>query len=357
MASGEHCVSLIAGDTREEFHHIIAADLGVTALANAGFLDEAATLAQRCRQRVDSLPALVQSVADAVIGVAALRHGDLTTARRSLEPTALAHDMYATATGLAYRYGVYYTETVAKAGAVDAAATALRAVEADQHPAHEAIEYSYLLARAWVEAANGKISAARMRARSAAALCVERDQLAPEVCCLQEAALLGDPGGAARLAALATMVEGPRAVLAARHARALGSHDVAELASVSTQYERMGDLIAAAASAAQLAAAHRRARLRGSALTAAARAMRLARWSGAADGPVIAQARVTIPFSHREHEVATLIALGMTDRHIATTLGLSVRTVEEHARNARLKAGVSRRGDLADLMQGDGPPT
>ncbi|WP_166404892.1 helix-turn-helix transcriptional regulator [Labedella endophytica] len=54
--------------------------------------------------------------------------------------------------------------------------------------------------------------------------------------------------------------------------------------------------------------------------------------------------------SEREHQVACLIAEGLSNRQIADRLFLSVRTVESHIYQARLKLGVPTRRGLAELV-------
>ena len=107
-----------------------------------------------------------------------------------------------------------------------------------------------MLARAWVAAAEGALSQALVHARQAADLAADAGQPAYEVLALQTAVGFGDRG-AARLATLATKVDGPRAGVAARFAAALEAGDGAELAAVSEEFERMGDLVAAVDAAAR----------------------------------------------------------------------------------------------------------
>jgi DNA-binding NarL/FixJ family response regulator len=51
--------------------------------------------------------------------------------------------------------------------------------------------------------------------------------------------------------------------------------------------------------------------------------------------------------SRRQLEVARLVADGLTNREVATTLWISVRTVETHLRLIYLKLGVTSRAQLA----------
>ncbi|MBJ7341141.1 MAG: response regulator transcription factor [Mycolicibacterium sp.] len=113
----------------------------------------------------------------------------------------------------------------------------------------------------------------------------------------------------------------------------------------------MGDLLAAADAAGQAATSHRRAGRAGSAMTSAASANRLAGRCGGAASPAIATATFGLPFTNREREIAMLVARGLSNRHIAEAVSLSVRTVESHIYRASSKAGVTGRSGLAAVMR------
>jgi len=51
-------------------------------------------------------------------------------------------------------------------------------------------------------------------------------------------------------------------------------------------------------------------------------------------------------FTHREHEILSLVAKGYTDKEIAKKLNLSPRTVETHINNAKQKSAVRTRSEL-----------
>ena len=195
------------------------------------------------------------------------------------------------------------------------------------------------------------MSDARGYAEQAVQFTRAHGQLAREVHCLQTLVQFGDPTVAPRLAELAARVEGPRAPLAARYAAALASDDASKFELVSQAFEQLGDLLAAADAAGQAATAHRRAGRAGSAMTAAARAGRLAKAGGGATSPAIVAASVKIPFTQREHEIAILVSHGLSNRAIAQTVSLSVRTIEGHIYRASCKAGVTRRSELAEVMR------
>jgi DNA-binding CsgD family transcriptional regulator len=207
------------------------------------------------------------------------------------------------------------------------------------------------LSTAWVTAAQGRATDAREITLRAANFARNHGQCAREVLCLQTGVQFGDVGAALRLEELATQVEGPRAPLSARYARALADHDAAGLDAVSRDFEAMGDVLAAADAAAQAAAFHRSEGRRGSALTASARAQLLARQCGGAVSPALAASKVSLPFTRREHEVANLVSRGLSNRDIAAATSLSVRTIEGHVYQASTKAGVSTRSELSALVQ------
>jgi DNA-binding NarL/FixJ family response regulator len=167
-----------------------------------------------------------------------------------------------------------------------------------------------------------------------------------------------DVTAAGRLAELAALVDGPRAPIALRYAQAVSSADAAELDRVSTAFESMGDLLAAADAAGQAATAHRLTGRSGSAMTAASHAGRLAVACGGASSPAISAAGLVLPFTQRQREIALLVAQGLTNREIAQAVSLSVRTIEGHIYRASCKAGVTRRSGLADVMRSfSGPAT
>jgi hypothetical protein len=113
-------------------------------------------------------------------------------------------------------------------------------------------------------------------------------QFAAEVICLQTAAQFGDGSGAARLRELVGLVEGPRVSIAARLAAALRVSDPTELASVSVDFENMGDVVAALDAAAYATMAYRRQRTEESASECARRTNMLAEQCGASTPALIA---------------------------------------------------------------------
>lgn len=157
----------------------------------------------------------------------------------------------------------------------------------------------------------------------------------------------GDPTARDRLVALAALVEGPRARVAADHAGALAARDPGGLGAVSGAAERMGALLIAADAAAQASVLHERAGHRRPAAADAGRARDLARRCGGAATPALRALTTASPLTAREREVVALAATGLSNQDVAARLVVSVRTVEGHLYRAFAKLGVSDRGELS----------
>jgi DNA-binding CsgD family transcriptional regulator len=250
-----------------------------------------------------------------------------------------------------YRIRIPFTEALARCGDVDAAVAASRVTALSRHPTWKYLEPTYLLATAWVSAAQGRTSEACGITIRAAQFARNYGQPAREVLCLQTAVQFGDTRGADRLAELARQVEGPRGPLAARYARGLATADATGLDEVSRHFEEMGDVLAAADAAAQAASLHRRDGRLGSALTSSGRALLLAKQCGGAVSPALAAAKLPLPFTPREHEIIRLLSQGLSNKEIAAALSLSVRTVEGHVYQASTKIGISSRDELSALVR------
>ena len=325
------------------------ADAHVSALMLAGQITDALRVAERVRQQAADLPGAAQLLGGAVAGRAALGAGHLDTACLLLERAAVGLSASGHAIGWGYRYHVPRTTALAIRGSTGEAAAALAALDKMRRP-FRLLDYERSLARAWVAAGQGAVSEAITVLLSAAERASANRQFAAEVVCLQTATQFGDRSGAPRLRVLEAIVEGPRVGLAARFAEALRDGDAAELAAVSGDFERMGDLVAAVDAAAHAALAYRRQGLRGSALVCSTRADALAEQCGGASTPALRQAGESLPLTEREREIVMLIGAGLSSREVAERLTLSVRTVESHIYRAMVKTGTTSRDELAALL-------
>ncbi|MGK8491274.1 helix-turn-helix transcriptional regulator [Nocardia asiatica] len=145
-------------------------------------------------------------------------------------------------------------------------------------------------------------------------------------------------------------VEGPRAGLATRFAAAMHDGDAAGLISLSEEFERIGDLIAAVDAASYAAIEYRRDDLRGSGLSSSTRAEALAQRCGGISTPALRRAVEPLPLTDREREIVALIGAGLSNREIAKRLTLSVRTVEGHIYRAMAKTACGSRDELSSLL-------
>lgn len=340
----------IAAAPQDSIHELGLSELHVHALLLAGQLESATAVADSHFSKHVGMPGMTRTMAQAVVGASHLGRGDLSSALEHLDAANAAVVGSGDINDTFYRFQIARVEALARKGRVGAAVEALLVTRTGRHAAYEYIEPSFQLATAWVTAARGRVDEARKISCQAAELARDNGQWAREVLCLQTAVQFGFTGAADRLRALADVVEGPRASVAARHASALAAADGAALEAASADYEVMGDLLAAADAAAQAAAIHRVAGRRGSALTANSRAQQLARQCGGAVSPALQAAHVALPLTQREHEIVLLVAKGLSNRDIATAMSLSVRTVEGHVFRATVKAGVNGRSELSTLI-------
>jgi DNA-binding CsgD family transcriptional regulator len=328
------------------------ADAEVSALLLAGHVAGAREVAERTRRQAANLPGAAQLLGAAVEGRAALGAGDLHNAslllERAVDGLSVSHS-----NGWGYRYRIPHATALAMRGLTHEATAALAALD-EVSRRFRALDHERSLALAWLAAGQGAVSkgialvlAAAERARSAG-------QFAAEVCCLQTAAQFGDRSIGRRLRELESIVEGPRVGIAARFADALRDNDAAQLGSLSVEFERIGDLVAAVDAAAHAALTYRRQDKRGSALGCSTRADALAAQCGAIT-PALRQASEPLPLTDREGEIVMLIGEGLSNRDVADRLTLSVRTVESHIYRAMMKTGTASRDELAALLRRRGP--
>lgn len=339
----------VARTPEDSFQGTGLAEIHVFAMLAAGHVEQALVAAHTIAAKCSTQSGITASMAAAIMGMALIGSGDLSNGVDVLRNADRQFESYGEIAGFYYRFRIVYTEALARIGDVDGAKAQLAATRASHHPSYVFMEPAYLLCAAWVTAADARLDEARELCRRAAEFAREHGLLAREVGCLQTAVQFGDATVAGRLIALADLVEGPRVVIATRYAAAFATGDAAELDAVSTDFEAMGDRLAAMDAAGHAASAHRRRGNRGSALTSAARAECLANSCGGASSPALVAGRMAPPFTRREHEIAMLVARGLSNRQIATVMSLSVRTVEGHVYRATMKAGVATRSELSKL--------
>ena len=324
-------------------------------LVLAGSIRDALTIGGRLEEQWADIPRVPRTVANAVSGIALLAHGELRPACERLEVAVREAESRKDGSGLAYLLRVHYTEALARAGEYGGALESQQRMQSGRHNSYVCNEPARLLAMSWVAAAGDRITEAVNQAEMAAECARVHGQLAREVTCIQSLLQFGENPHRSRLDELADLVEGPRAGLVVRWARALAANDGNGLLEVSIDIEKMGDRVAGADAAAHAALAYERQNLRGARLTASERATRIITECGAAT-PATRAATTPLPLSRREREIATLVRDGLSNKQIAEALTMSVRTVEGHIYRACNKVGITTRAELACLMAGDPAP-
>ncbi len=350
IATAKIGMAITEGEFDAAQMRFIVADGHIGALLQSGLVAEARHLADELHRSASDLPGAAKLFTAGQSGMVALAEGHLSTAHSLLEPVVDAHLSGGDATGWGYRYQLPYTVTLAKLGRVAEACSALSTLSEHRHPTWRYLDWEYELACGWVAAAEGATSKAITTFLEAAHTAGTKHQLAPEVICLQSAVQLGDRTCAERLHELKGLVEGPRATAAARLASAVQVKDGDELAASSSDFEDLGDLVAATDAAAHAAAAYRRQGRRGSGHSWAQRALSLASECGGAITPALMASAQPLPFTEREREIIALTGEGKTSREIAQILSLSIRTIEGHLYRAMHKVGVHTREELAQVL-------
>jgi DNA-binding NarL/FixJ family response regulator len=319
-----------------------------------GLLDRADQAARRYRERCQDTPGPADVLASGMCAAVATARGQVKTAARGYrQGIGAIHG--ADPGGWLFHGLLGLTGVLGMAGDATSARQTFVGMSAARNAGWALAEPDVLLAEAWVAAAEGSVSEAVELARQAAEMAASQHQPAVEVVALHTAVCFGDRTVAIRLAQLATQVDGPRAGAAAAHAAALAADDGVALHAASVQLEKMGALLLAADAAAQAVAVHTHRDRRGSADAHAAitRAQRLAQACEGARTPALAAIAAPLPLTHREREIVTLAAGGLSNRQIAERLVVSVRTVEGHLYRACAKLGVSDRAELAGLLRAD----
>ncbi len=231
-----------------------------------------------------------------------------------------------------------------------AAAAALRRAEGAYGP-HVAVFLPELeLARAWERAAAGQTAAAQTHAVRAAQTARRCGMYAVEMRALHTAVRFDDRSQTQRLAELAETLNTPLAEAIAQHARGLADHDGDLLDAAADRFADIGAMALAADAAAHAAGEYARNRQRGKEIPSSSRAHRLATQGGIRT-PAVAAAASPLPITAREHEIATLVAAGLSNRQIADRLVVSVRTVEGHVYRIFGKLGIDDREQLVHLIR------
>jgi DNA-binding CsgD family transcriptional regulator len=241
----------------------------------------------------------------------------------------------------------------ALAGDHDLAERALAEAQASRRASQAIFDPWVNIAATWVSATRGATAQAAEQALAGARRARDSGALAYEPIALHDAVRLGAARPVVdRLGELATQAEGNLVGLYAAHALAAARQDGQSLDQVAASFAAASASLLAAEAGAQAAVAHLRAGRQASARAAAANS---ARWLEACQGAwTPALGTLEAPrLTPREVELAKLASRGLSNREIADRLGIAVRTVDNHLRQAYTKLGIGGRGELGRFFDGE----
>ncbi|WP_435280065.1 LuxR C-terminal-related transcriptional regulator [Streptomyces sp. 1222.5] len=243
----------------------------------------------------------------------------------------------------------YLAAAAAVLGDLDSSDKAL--AEMQEHPPMGHLVGEDGLAQAWLHAARGHLLQARGVLDQAVAAAREGGHVTSQVLLLTDIARLGGASAVAdRLAELAQVCDGAFASARAHLAAALAEDEPGQLMAAAGELKAIGAYLLAAEAATAAATAWQRTGHTRLATVALSQAHASAAHCPGARTPLLAAAPVTAPLTRREREVALLAAAGTASKEIATTLHLSVRTVDNHLQRTYAKLGVATRRELAEAL-------
>ncbi|MGO9151572.1 LuxR C-terminal-related transcriptional regulator [Mycobacterium sp.] len=350
-----------------EVHRIADAGLRAAALSESGSdrfnigLTEATALtwagdfpaAERVWDRFAAMAAGVpeaNAMVCAMLGVVQLGRGALPAACSAFQDSISAMSP-GFPSGWLMLVSAWSAQAEGARGDSAAAAAALRRSEDAYGPQVAVFLPELELARAWERASVGQTSAAQTHAVRAAQVARQSGMYAVEMRALHTAVRFDDRSQTERLTELANTLNTPLAEAIAAHARGLADHDGDLLDAAANRFADMGAVALAADAAAQAAREHARTRQRGKEVKSSTRAHRLARQHEIRT-PAVYSVAQPLPITDREREIATLVAIGLSNRQIAERLSVSVRTVEGHVYRIFAKLGIEHREQLIHLVSG-----
>lgn len=294
-----------------------------------------------------------KAAAAAALGWAALMRGHLTRAAMRLREALGSLEGPDASAGRGQAL-MTLAEAVALSGDSATADDVLAEAREDMFAAPDWAAPRLRWCAAWAAAARSELSLAIAEMKMAAEAAAGTGQASFELLALAALTRLGSPDGAARAAEIATRIEGPLVHVVAKQARALAAGSAEELEEVCQEYELLGLTLYAAEAAAQASRMHA---TRGQPRRTAAAAVRAQHLLAGGDSPrplTVMLASSPASLTRREREVALLARSGLSSQAIASRLHLSVRTVDTHLARVYYKLGITRRGDLPGVLDGEG---
>lgn len=296
-----------------------------------------------------------RAAAAAALGWAAMMKGHLSLAGLHLREALSSLDGPDASEGRGQAL-VTLAEAVALAGDSVAAGSVLAEARQGMFAAPDWAAPRLHWCAAWAAAARGELSHANDEMGAAAAEARRTGQTSFELMAMAASTRLGSPGDLDRLARLTTWVEGPYVRVLSAHAQAHANGSGDALDAVSESYELLGATLYAAEAAAQASRLHSAAGEPRRATAAAVRAQALLAGSDPVRPLTVVLASAPASLTRREREVALLARSGLPSQAIASRLHLSVRTVETHLARVYYKLGITKRAELAGMLDGEPEP-
>jgi DNA-binding CsgD family transcriptional regulator len=319
----------------------------ITTLLLNGQLIDAQRLARRYLEFTESQQP-GRAIGELLLARTLITAGDFAAAVRLLRQATAA------LTDTGYTFGalvlMYLAEALGQQGEATASASVLAAAQSRHGTDSELFAPELGLARAWTLAAARSTQGAIEAARSAAQIAERAGQSAVALSALHDAVRLGDSRAAPGLARISARADCAVGRLALAHGRALAAGDGAALDAASSGLAALGMNAAAADASAQAAVAYAARNQPKSELAAQARAAELARRGGRASTPALERVLNPLPLTKRQHEIAVMVAAGLSNKSIADRLRISVRTVEGHLYCAFARLDVPDRTTLAQIV-------
>ncbi|OBF69135.1 LuxR family transcriptional regulator [Mycobacterium sp. 852002-51971_SCH5477799-a] len=315
-----------------------------------GRIDEFVGTARRLADSSRDIPGLAYANLALLSGNAELARGAVAEAARLVHEAVAGVQIHYVTTGLRPASYFALAEAHAKLGQPDeaneAVAAARSCVPADFLFMHTGLS----LAQGWALAASGRLAEAVAGVKEAARIARDRGQPTHELACIQAAAQWGDASQAVRARELADVLSLPLAAAIAAHVEALSAKDGEGLLAASAAYRGIGDRVAAADVAVQASVVFDEHQHRRRGLYAAALARELADDCGGLHTPAL-HTPTGLKLSGRQRDVVELVVAGLSNREIAETLVMSVRTVEGHVYRACQRVGAQSREELASIIR------
>ncbi len=322
-----------------------------------GRIDEFVSTARQLADSSRDIPGLAYANLALLSGNAELARGAVAEAARLVHEAVAGVQILYVTTGLRPASYFALAEAHAKLGQADEAKDAVTAARSCVPVDFLFMHTGLSLADGWALAASGRLAEAVAGVKEAARLARDRGQPTHELACIQAAAQWGDASQAVRARELAGVLSLPLAAAVASHAEALSAKDGEGLLAASAAYRGIGDRVAAADAAAQASVVFDEHQQRRRGLYAAALARELADDCGGLHTPAL-HTPTGLKLSGRQRDVVELVVAGLSNREIAETLVMSVRTVEGHVYRACQRVGAQSREELASIIRSGpcGPP-